>query len=238
MEEMNLGQSSEVSAPVTSSAPMETSTPSEKSLPQSQVNELVGRAKHEAIESYKRQQANSQGQAAPSNYRNENAESMSESNYRKIAAEEAQRLRDQWVSDANSRSEQDNAQRIVQTFWDKMAAGKDSYEDFDKVTSDIEYARFPNVVQLLAEHIDNSHDVLYELGKDRLKMAQLEQLSQMSPKDALVHTRRLAESIKENQAANRMKYPNAPLSQQRPSTSGTESGGALSFAQLKAKYRV
>ena len=93
------------------------------------------------------------------------------------------------------------------------------------------------MLQLLAEHLDNSADVLYEFGKDRLKMAQLEQLSYMSPKDAIVQAKRMAESIKDNASANRYRVPNAPLSQQRPSSVGTDSGGVLSMKDLKAKYR-
>ena len=162
---------------------------------------------------------------------------MPESDLRRIAAEEAQTIRDQEKSEWQSRSEQDNAQRIVKNFWDKIATGKDKYEDFEKVTGDIELSRFPNVVQLLAEHIDNSSDVLYELGKDRLKMAQLEQLSYMSPRDAMVQAKRLADSIKDNEAAGRTRTPNAPLSQQRPSNVGTEAGSALSMRDLKAKYK-
>lgn len=233
MEE-TLGQVTETSAPA-ASAPVSES-PAEKSLPQSQVNDLIGRAKHEAVEAYKRQNQPQSEQRYESSPR-QASQSMSESDYRRIATEESQRLRDQWVTEAQGRSEQENAQRIVNNFWDKVAGGKDKYDDFEEMTGNIEYAKFPNVVQLLADHIDNSDDVLYELGKDRFKLAQLEQLSQMSPKDAMVQAKRLAESIKSNQAAGRMRTPNAPLSQQRPSNTGTDAGGPLTSAQLRAKYR-
>ena len=162
---------------------------------------------------------------------------LSESDIRRVAAEETQRLRNEWMAEARSNNEHENAQRIVNNFWEKIAPGKEKYEDFDKVTGDIEYSRFPNVVQLLADHIDNSHDVLYELGKDRLKMAQLEQLSQMSSKDAIVQAKRLSESIKANESAGRTRVPNAPLSQQRPSNLGTEAG-PLSMSDLKRKYKA
>jgi hypothetical protein len=162
---------------------------------------------------------------------------MPETDIRRMAAEEAQRLRDEWVNDAQNRSEQDNAQRIVKSFWDKISTGKDKYEDFEKITGDIEYARFPNVVQLLAEHMDNADDMLYELGKDRFKMSQLEQLSQMSPKDAMVQAKRLSDSIRNNAQARNVRTPNSPLSQQRPSNVGTD-GGAMTMPELKAKYRA
>ncbi len=234
MEGDVLGQSVESSAPV--SAPVE-SVQQERTFKQSEVNELVKRVKHE--ESQKRERLYSeQPQYAAEKYGSQPIErQMPESDIRRMASEEAQRLRDQWVNEAQSKSEQDNAQRIVKSFWDKIATGKEKFDDFEKVTGDIELARFPNVVQMLAEHIDNSSEVLYELGKDRLKLAQLEQLSYMSPRDAMVQARRLAESIKENESAGRTRIPNSPLSQQRPSNVGTEAGSALSMRDLKAKYK-
>ena len=238
MEGENLGQISEQSAPV---APVE-SAPTERTFRQSEVNDLIKRVKHE--ESQKRERLyNEQPQYAEQKYgsrdhSSEQNRAIPESDIRRLAAEEAQRLRDQWVNDAQSKSEQDNANRIVKNFWDKISAGKDKYDDFEKVTGDIEYSRFPNVVQLLADHLDNSADVLYELGKDRLKMAQLEQLSYMSPKDAIVQAKRLADSIKDNESASRLRTPNSPLSQQRPSNVGTEAGSVMSMRDLKAKYRA
>jgi len=249
MEETSLGQSVESSAPI-ASAPVETSQPTqtERTFRQSEVNDLIKRVKHE--DSQKRDRLyQEQPQYAEQKYGSQQSQqsqqpyqsqqnAVPESDIRRMAAEEAQRLRDQWVADAQGKSEQENAQRIVQSFWDKIASGKERYEDFDKVTADIEYSRFPNVVQLLAEHVDNSADVLYELGKDRLKMAQLEQLSYMSPRDAMVQAKRLADSIKANDEAGKIRTPNSPLSQQRPSNVGTDSGGILSMRDLKAKYKV
>lgn len=236
MEGEVLGQSAEVSAPV--STPVE-SVQQERTFRQSEVNDLIKRVKHE--ESQKRERLHQeQPQYAAEKYGSQPVNSgnpLNETEFRRIAAEEAQRVRDQEKSEWQSRSEQENAQRIVKNFWDKIATGKERYDDFEKVTGDIELSRFPNVVQLLAEHIDNSSDVLYELGKDRLKIAQLEQLAYMSPRDAMIQAKRLSDSIKDNESANRTRTPNAPLSQQRPSNVGTESGSALSMRDLKAKYK-
>lgn len=238
MEEV-LGSSTE-SAPV-ASAPVAESTPTERTFRQSEVNELVKRVKHE--ESQKRDRLyQEQPQYAEQKYGSQqpqiqhSQQSLPEADIRRMASEEAQRLRDTWVSDAQSKSEQDNAQRIVKNFWDKVAPGKEKYEDFEKVTGNIELSRFPNTVQLLAEHIDNSGDVLYELGKNRLKMAQLESLSERSPNDAIVEVQRLAQSIRDNDQAGKLRQANAPLSQQRPSNVGT-AGGPLTMADLKRKYR-
>lgn len=245
MDENNLGgaESAPLSSTHTESAPSQAPVSSERTFRQSEVNDLVKRVKHEAVENYRRLES-TQPQYAEQKYsgnNNQNSQqnqhtSLPESDIRRLAAEEAQRLRDEWVSDAQSRNEQESAQRIVKTFYDKISTGKDKYDDYESVTGDIELSRFPNVVQLLAEHIDNSDDVLYELGKDRMKMAQLEQLSLMSPRDAMVQAKRLAQSIKDNSQARSMRTPNAPLSQQRPSNVGTD-GGALTMADLKRKYK-
>jgi hypothetical protein len=162
---------------------------------------------------------------------------MSEERFRQVAAEEAQRVRDQERSEWQTKSETENAQRIVKSFYDKMAAGKEKYDDFDKVTGEIDLQTFPNVVQLLAEHLDNPHDVLYEFGKNALKMEQLERLAERSPRMAIAEARRMAESIKANDSAQGRRTPNAPLSQQRPSNVGTDSGTALSMRDLKARYK-
>lgn len=217
----------------------------ERLFKQSEVNDIVKKAKHEAEERYSRLMTQ-QPEYAQRKYGDVNSLQPSpgnqnaapdENHYRKIAAEEAQRLRDQWTHEAKTKAEAENAQRIVQNFWNKISTGKDKYQDFDAVTGDIEYRSFPNTVQLLSDYIDNAQDVLYELGKDRLKMWQLESLANTSPRDALVHAQRLAQSIKDNEKAANVKLPREPLSQMRPSNTGTDNG-AMSVKDYRNKYRV
>jgi hypothetical protein len=239
----NNGISSSVNSPA--SAPVATSASEERSFKQSEVNDIVKRAKNDAVETFKRVQSE-QPQYAQQKY-GETAQqsqpvqtspgSPGDDHYRKIAAEEAQRLRDQWVKDAQTRAEAENAQRTVQAFYNKISPGREKYEDFDKVTSDIQYAKFPNVIQLLADYVDNSHDVLYELGKDRIKMANLEVLANMSPQDAVIQAQRLSKSIKDNEEATNTKHPNEPLSQLRPSNAGTDSG-VMSVKDFRKKYKA
>ena len=216
-------------------------TSDERVFRQSELNEIVGKVRAEAVEATKRKMAeqNQSNYFGQSTQKSENSarHNMTEEQIRKVAAEESTRLREHWMSEAQNKAEAEQAQRIVQNFWNKMDAGKEKYQDFEQVVGDVEFARFPNVVQLLADHIDNSHDVLYELGKDRLKMAQLEQLSQMSPKDALVQARRMAQSIKDNESSGKIRMPNEPLSQLRPSNVGTDNG-ALSVSDYRKKYRM
>lgn len=235
-----IGQSADVNSAPVSQAP-ESSAPSEKMLRQSEVNDIVGRAKQDAASRAVEQYKSSQQSQQPSYQQNQTTQQpqqgMSEERYRQVAAEEAQRIRDQERSEYQTRSETENAQRIVKNFYDKMAAGKEKYDDFEKVTGDVELQRFPNTVHMLAEMVDNPHDVLYELSKNRAKLAQLELTAREFPQEAIHDLRRLADSIKNNEAASSRRTPNAPLSQQRPTNVGTDAGGTLTMRDLKSKYR-
>jgi hypothetical protein len=240
MNDVMGGSVDTLSAPESNSG-SETSSPSEKMLRQSEVNEIVGKAKQDAasraVEQYKRSQESQQ--SSYQEPRSQPSQGMSEERYRQVAAEEAQRIRDQERSEWQTKSETENAQRIVKNFYDKIAAGKEKYEDFEKVTGDVELQRFPNTVHMLAEMVDNPHDVLYELSKNRAKLAQIELTAREFPQEAVHDLKRLADSIKNNESVSNRKIPNAPLSQQRPTNVGTDAGrNALSMRDLKAKYRA
>lgn len=245
--ESSAGLSSSVdtsSAPVLApaSAPSVSETANERVFKQSEVSELIGRAKREAVEKDRRlrveqpEYAQQKYADAPQGQQSQATSGNNEDHIRKIVAEETQRQREAWEQQTRQKTDADQAQAIVNKFWNKISPGKEKYQDFEKVTGDIEYGRFPNTVQILAEHVENSADVLYELGKDRFKMAQLESLSYMSPRDAIIQAQRLAQSIKENDQASKVRLPHEPLSQLRPSISGTDSG-PMSVKDLRAKYR-
>lgn len=214
-------------------APVEVSAPAEKMLTQSQVNEIVGRAKHDAVESFKRQQT----QIAPP--------TSSIPAYR-FPDEEIKRVADEAVKtrltdlerEYQERANVEAANRVIAQYNDKIAAGKGKYQDYDNVTGNLQMQYYPNVVHLLAEQVDNSADVLYHLAANRDKLYRLESLSGHNPADAVYEIKRLSDSIKANEQSSTLKHANAPLSQQRPSNTGTDSGGALSMTDLKRKYRA
>ena len=200
MESSNgMSQGTDNSAPAgststASQAPAQAAATSEERVfRQSEVNDIVKRAKHGAVEDFRRL-SSEQPQYAAQKFGGEshapqaqqpNQGYISQDDVRRMAAEEAQRLRDSWVKEARTQSETEYANRIVQNFNAKIAAGKENYQDFDQVTSDVDLGRFPYVVQLLGEHVDNSADMLYELANDRIKMNQLESLAERSPRDAI-----------------------------------------------------
>jgi hypothetical protein len=213
----------------------------ERTFKQSEVTDIVKRERNEAVDRYQRLQRE-QPEYAAQKYGNAvqqqptQSGQFDESHYRNIAAEEAQRLRDQWISEANTKHQEDLAQKTVQNFYSKVQQGREKYQDFDKVTGQIEFAAFPNVVQLLADHLDNSADVMYELGKDLSKMEVLESMAIRSPKAAILQAQRLADSLKANEQAANIKHPREPLSQLRPSNTGMASG-VMSVGDFRKKYK-
>ena len=228
----------------TSQAPVESiAQVTEKSIPQSQVNEIVGNAKREAaeraVEAYKRSQAQSapSSQSTPTHdpgqYRN-----MSEEDIRRVTDDRIKSHFTELQNEALERSNVEAANRIVRMFGEKIIAGKDKYEDFESVTGNVAMQYYPNVVQLLAEHVENSADVLYHLAKNRTKLYELESTCAHNSPDAIYEIKRLSDSIKANDTHSNVKNANAPLSQQRPSNTGTDSGSSLSMTDLKRKYRA
>lgn len=208
----------------------------ERIFKQSELNEIVGRAKHEAVESFKRQQT--QQQQPSQNHESQTVRGLSEDDVRRLTGEELTKHRDNWSRETQERADAEAAQRIVSSYKEKIAAGKEKYEDFEAVTNNVDMRYYPNVVQLLAEYVDNSSDVLYELAKNRTKLHQIESVCAHNPQDAIYEIRRLADSIKANDQSSQMKHAHVPLSQQRPSNTGTDSGSSLSIRDLKRKYRA
>lgn len=212
----------------------------ERLFTQSELNEIVGRAKHDAVESHKRQQAQ-QGSLQKTHepqITSVSQKQISEEDIKRLASEELNRQREEWERQNLERQHADAAQRIVNAYKDKIAAGKDKYQDFEAVTNNVDMRYYPNVVQLLAEQVDNASDILYDLAKNRTKLYQLESACQHNPQDAIYEIRRLSDSIKANEQVLQMKASNSPLSQQRPSNTGTDSGAALSMSDLKRKYKA
>lgn len=212
----------------------------ERTFKQNEVTDIVKRERQEAIDRYRRLQVE-QPDYVSKKYGDDQSNSRNsgfdENHYRQIAAEEAQKLRDQWMQDARNKHEEDHARNTVNSFNQKMSAGREKYQDFDQVTGDIEYAAFPNVVQLLANYVDNSGDVLYSLGQDLTKMEILESLATRSPQAAIKQVQRLAKSLSDNEAAKNVRIPNEPLSQLRPSNTGVDNG-AMSVRDYRKKYKV
>ncbi len=162
---------------------------------------------------------------------------LPEDRINKLVEEATERHIDKVRQDAYQKHQEEMAQRVVQNFYNKTQSGKEKYQDFDTVTGDIPLMHFPKVVELLADHVENADEVYYELGKDLLKMSGIETLARESMPAAIKEMKRFSKSLKDNEDARRIRQPNEPLSQMRPSNAGTDMG-AMSVKDYRKKYKV
>lgn len=128
------------------------------------------------------------------------------------------------------------ADRIKHSYESKMSSGKDTYEDFDTVMSDFNPAAFPNLVYL-ANQVDNTPAVMYELMKNPSKWATLAVLSERDPNAAQNMISKISASIKANEQAKAdEKIVPAPLGRMSSSTTGQDDG-TKSVRDFKSMFR-
>ncbi len=200
----------------------------EKLLRQSEVNELLGKAKHAAFERGKREALEqSSMQNAPNGGGNMGGmPQLTEEQVRQMIADEANRQTQ--VSQAHS---------VLNNFAQQMVAGKGKYSDFDETVGKLgDMGKYPYIVQLATEQ-GNAGDIMYELGRNPGKVASLTTLAYINPDLAKIEMKKLGDSIKVNDQAQESPSVNEPLSQVKPSTVGTDNG-SRTIRDLRKKYRA
>lgn len=239
-----LTQNESVSTPVAQPTPVQ----QEKLLPQSDVDRVVGRAKHEsyergrqaALEELQRQQPQPVHQSYSAPVQSQPTLDVEQL----VDARVDQKI--QAISQAYQNQQQMNwAANETQRFTAELAKGKEAYTDFNDVIApleaDLRDDRNGQLATLIPEinKLENGKDVLYALGKDLkeggTKLSSLLAVRN-SPAFAKAHLDALSNSIKLNKAAASQPKPNAPLSHITPSNSGVDNGQSA-LAQAKAKYQ-
>jgi hypothetical protein len=235
-DEVVLGEvdSTPVDAPVVDDAA------AEKMIPSSRVEELIKKAKLKGRdnlqaeldamkaenEQLKLKQASMGGMAVPLDAEQIKQQIMSD-------------LKKQFQDASEARASNDlqkEAERIAGEYHQKMKAGKDSYEDFDDVMADFRPEAFPNLVYL-ANQVDNTPAVMYELMQNPAKWATLTVLSERDPQAAQNMLGRISASIKANQQAKAQEKEVAPpLGRLSSSPTGQDTGN-LGMKDFKRMFR-
>lgn len=213
-----------------------TESPPEKMVPASHVNELVKRAKRkgeqkmqeqldatrqelEKLKAQQGQQQEPQQQQQPQLPQGVDPAQLQQLVAQQIAQQQEEQMRKQHEAQLH-----EEVNQVAQQYFGKMAQGTSLYEDFDAVTADFNPAEFPQLVYL-ANELDNTAAVIYELRKNPGKLAQLATLVKESPGIARSELNNLSQSIKRNDEAKRnLQEPQDPLSRLKPSTVGTDNG--------------
>jgi vacuolar-type H+-ATPase subunit I/STV1 len=218
-------------------------SPPEKMLPASQVNELIKKAKRkgeqkmqEQLDAAKQQIEQLQTQQAQQQVQNTAQTGSSQQpqqgqqqgvDTQQVMQQVMQQLQQKQQEDEQKRHQEQIEQevnQVAQQYFGKMAQGKDMFEDFEAITADFNPAEFPQLV-FLANQMDNTPAIIYELRKNPGKLADLAVLVEKSPSMARNELSKLSESIKRNDDAKRnLQEPQDPLNRLKPSPVGTDSG--------------
>jgi hypothetical protein len=101
----------------------------------------------------------------------------------------------------------------------------------------LDLSTIPQIVQL-ANTVENTDDVMYELASNPNKLVTLLNLTNFgNGRLAYLETKKLSDSIKQNQTALQQPVPPEPLSQLKPSNVGTDNG-ALSIRELRKQQHL
>jgi hypothetical protein len=204
----------------------------EKMVPQSAVDKAVKHAKHSAYEQGKREALNSiQTQSLENKLptASSSSESYSLGGIPSVTSEQVQKM---IAEHAQQQAQHYHAHNIASEFLGKLAYGKEQYPDFDEKMDSLELSTIPEVVQL-ANTVDNTADVMYELANNPHKVASLLTLSRFgNGKLAYLETKKLSDSIKQNKNALKKSVPPEPLSPLKPSNIGIDNGN-LSIKELR-----
>jgi hypothetical protein len=195
----------------TQSAPV----PQEKMLKQSEVNELVGKLKRESYERGLKDGSVKQPEYTPqSTQERSTTDTLSDDRVRNIIRDETEK-----------QTQLALAQKVANEFTQKIIAAKDSnkYPDFEEKVMQLNLPSIPHIVGW-ANSLDNTADVLYDIAKDPVKFANVLMLSQTAPHLAVQQLQKLSNSIKENENASKQPSAAEPLSQLKPSATGTDNG--------------
>lgn len=185
----------------------------EKVLKQSEVNELVGRVKHEAYMKGMRDAQVQPPQEQPQGQSMGGMPQITDDHIRQLIADEAQKQTQ--LAEVN---------KLISNFASQMESGKEKYSDFNETVGKLgDLKNIPHIVKLAAE-TGMAGDVMFELGRNPGKVASLTTLAYINPSLAEEEMKKLANSIKVNQEASQAPDVAEPLSQVRPSTVGKDNG--------------
>lgn len=214
----------------------------EKMLSVSRVNELVKKAKRdgerkmqEQLDAARQQIEQLQAQQGQPQAQEQMQQSPQQSQQGQAGGIDQQMLQQQVMQLMQQKQQEDEQKRyqeqleqevnqVAQQYFGKMAQGKEMFEDFEAMTADFNPAEFPQLV-FLANQMDNTAAVIYELRKNPGKLADLTVLVDKSPNMARSELTKLSESIKRNDEAKRtLQEAQDPLNRLKPSPVGTDSG--------------
>jgi len=214
----------------------------EKLLKQSEVNKLVGgvkvdayeKGRRDAVAELERQRKTEEPKAAPATSTTPDQVTMSHEELKRVIEQEASAREEQ----VRLREEQKKAEVVVNQFVGKMKLGMEKHPDFEEVVTKLDIPNMPPQIVDWANSMDNTADIMYEIGKNPSKFANVLTLSVTSPRLAYDELMRLSDSIKKNEDAIKQGENTQvaePLDQRKHSTAGVNSGKKSTVSDFRAQ---
>ena len=161
-------------------------SPPEKMLTASQVNELVKRAKRKGeqkmqeqldatrqeLDQLKAQQGQQQAPVEQQQGQQQAPQGLDPAALQQLVAQQIAQQQEEQMRKQHEEQMHQEVNNVAKQYFGKMAQGTTLYEDFDAITADFNPAEFPQLVYL-ANELDNTAAVIYELRKNPGKLAQL-----------------------------------------------------------------
>lgn len=223
----------------------------EKMLSVSRVNQLVKKAKYEGEQKMAEQLEQAQAelqrlreqqQATENPAQQQQAQPSSIGGIQQARPEEIERqIAEAMERKLKEREEamqkqavENQMKQVADQFFSKMEQGKQMFDDFEDITASFDPAAFPSLVYL-ANEVENTPAVIYELQKNPSKLTHLAFLVERSPQMARHEIAKLSQSITANQQAIQQESRQAdePLSRMQPSKVGADNGQPKSVRDYK-----
>lgn len=207
---------------------VDSSPANEKLLKQSEVNEIVGKVKKEAYEKARKEAYESFVSIPQSNAGNVNIPEGGDINPTRDAIRaEIARIQNESLAKQNEAWAQQTASQIIS----KIEAAKSKYPDIESVIDKLNLPENISIVHF-ANNLDNTSEVLYELGKNPAKYANVLALHKTAPKAAADAMFELSKTIKQNEEAKAKPPAAKPDSQLNHSNLGIDSGASPSIPAI------
>lgn len=145
---------------------------------------------------------------------------LTEEQARNLVTQELQKL----TQLQQTQQQEQQFQALRTDFVSKVEAKKSKFSDFDTVVGALNLSQIPEV-WMAASQFEDPAAIVYHLGKDLTKLANIRNLS-YSPELVKRAMQELQDSIKSNEEAEKAKanVPPAPLSRQKPPSVGMDDG--------------
>lgn len=202
-----------------------------KMIPQPDVNQIVGHARQKGEKVGYEKGYSDALSSLQSNQKPQSA--IDEASARKIAQETFAQQLEALNKKAQEEAAKQQGIQILNELGTKISSDKQNIPDFDNVVKLENFTNVPGVLHL-ANMVDNSGHVLYELQKNPMKLAAVTSLlSNGMTGNAMQAIKDISDSAKQNQLALQQPKSPEPLNQIKPSNIGLGNGSKQSVADLR-----